>query len=109
MPDLCPHGCAGWCARCDFAAAHPDGDPMPPPPVHPPGRDHVLCPVKGCGHLMADHRDGVCAKDRCRCGLPADSLRGCAAFVARELESELGPNHNARVLERAAQLERSYW
>jgi hypothetical protein len=110
MTDLCPHGCAGWCAACDFAAAHPDGDPLPARPVHPPGRVNVGCPVKGCNHAMALHRDGVCEKDDCRCGLPASSLRRVATAVADELEDPEGDREHSlpqlsRVLRRAAALE----
>jgi hypothetical protein len=108
MSDICPHGCAGWCAACDFAAAHPEGDPEPARPVHPPGRVNVGCPVKGCHHAMALHRDGVCGTADCRCGLPAERLKDVAEAVADEIERELGPNRFSTVLGRAALLERRW-
>lgn len=87
----CEHGCTGWCAACDFARAHPDGDPMPILRGLP-GRAGVKCPRRGCGHSMAAHRDGICSTDRCTCGLPGlgetTRLRDLVQDIANEVEDE---------------------
>lgn len=72
-PETCRHGCVGWCAACDWEAAHPEGQPVV---VELPGRNAVTCPRKGCGHALSKHTDGICTEGRCGCGLPPSRLAG---------------------------------
>lgn len=98
MNSICPHGCAGWCAACDFAATYPDGDPRRVV-VELPGRSKVTCPRKGCGHPLSAHKDGLCMVGNCACGLPTraelpfdrasrDRLDDLVRGIAREVEDE---------------------
>ena len=87
-PELCRHGCVGWCATCDWEAAHPEGFPVVRAEL--PGRGAVTCPRKGCGHPLAKHKDGICTADRCGCGLPAPRSSGVLwAEKAEEIETAL--------------------
>lgn len=103
-PELCRHGCVGWCATCDWAAAHPEG--LPRVEAELPGRAAVCCPRRGCGHALAQHKDGICTADGCACGLPEpryasgdpdeiwepparkDSLPNRISGIAAEVEDE---------------------
>jgi hypothetical protein len=110
----CPHGCAGWCATCDYDAAHPEGDPRVIGEL--PGRRNVTCPRRDCGHPLSEHKDGICLHPRCWCGMPdprdddgwmdrrrsslADLIRG----IANEVEGESPVV--ARMLDKALELTR---
>jgi hypothetical protein len=112
MPKLCRHGCAGWCAACDFAAAYPDGDPLP---IFQglPGRARVMCP--NCPHTLASHVDGLCRVEACACGLPGGSghrikFRDRIRSIASLLELERpDPAVAARMLDRALDIHEGGW